>query len=237
MTNFGRRAGDMKKSVYDADLDDVADDSEKLEGSTKSEVQDHAPKAHTHEEDEITDLDHDAEKIAGVPVDDTDKGDGKVLAYNVSSEKLEYETPTGGGPADAIRGDGTANRYLRSIYLVVDNGSNADTLKCTVGSRFNGDTIAETDNIAKEATTGNFTLSANGQVLTIEAAGLTGNVLFAIGVCHLNETGVDVTTYAKALSNDIRMILYATTNGGGQDLTALVDTSALYFDILYLTDA
>jgi hypothetical protein len=39
-------AGDMLKSVYDTDEDGVVDNSEKLEGSTKAEVQDHDPKAH-----------------------------------------------------------------------------------------------------------------------------------------------------------------------------------------------
>lgn len=39
-------AGDMTKAVYDADDNGKVDDSEKLEGSTKAQVQDHAPKAH-----------------------------------------------------------------------------------------------------------------------------------------------------------------------------------------------
>ncbi|KKN53770.1 hypothetical protein LCGC14_0598630, partial [marine sediment metagenome] len=40
-------AGDMLKSIYDADNNGIVDNAEKLEGSTKSEVQDHTPKAHT----------------------------------------------------------------------------------------------------------------------------------------------------------------------------------------------
>lgn len=40
--------GLMKKSVYDTDENDIVDNSEKLEGSTKAQVQDHTPKAHTH---------------------------------------------------------------------------------------------------------------------------------------------------------------------------------------------
>ena len=42
----GGGSGDMLKSVYDTNDDGVVDNSEKLEGSTKSQVQDHAPKAH-----------------------------------------------------------------------------------------------------------------------------------------------------------------------------------------------
>jgi len=43
----GNGEGDMLKSTYDIDIDGVVDNSEKLEGSTKAQVQDHTPKAHT----------------------------------------------------------------------------------------------------------------------------------------------------------------------------------------------
>ena len=38
--------GDMLKSTYDADLDGVVDNAEKLEANSKAQVQDHTPKAH-----------------------------------------------------------------------------------------------------------------------------------------------------------------------------------------------
>lgn len=38
--------GDMLKSTYDPNLNGIVDNSEKLEGSSKAQVQDHAPKAH-----------------------------------------------------------------------------------------------------------------------------------------------------------------------------------------------
>lgn len=40
-------AGDMLKATYDTNSSNVVDDSEKLEGSTKAQVQDHPPQAHT----------------------------------------------------------------------------------------------------------------------------------------------------------------------------------------------
>ena len=46
LTAAGGGSGDMLKSVYDTDDDGVVGDSEKLEGSTKAQVQDHNPKAH-----------------------------------------------------------------------------------------------------------------------------------------------------------------------------------------------
>jgi len=97
MTDFGRKAGDMAKAVYDTDDDGLVDDSDKLEGSSKAQVQDHVPKSHTHTEAQITDLDHDATKIQGKTVDDTDIGDGKAITYQASGDKLVYIDPPAGG--------------------------------------------------------------------------------------------------------------------------------------------
>jgi len=57
--------GDMQKSVYDTDDDGVVDDSEKLEGKTLAQVQDHAPKAHaaSHKDGGADELD--ASELAG----------------------------------------------------------------------------------------------------------------------------------------------------------------------------
>jgi hypothetical protein len=52
----GGGGGDMYKAVYDTDNDGKVDDSEKLNGHTEAEVQDHAPKAHAHPESEVTNL-------------------------------------------------------------------------------------------------------------------------------------------------------------------------------------
>jgi hypothetical protein len=54
-----------------------------------------APTVHTHVEADITDLDHDALKIQGVPVDDSAIGDNKVLAYDSTTGSLQYEVVTG----------------------------------------------------------------------------------------------------------------------------------------------
>jgi len=82
------------KAAHDA----LGIDAATLEGSNKAAVQDHAPKAHTHVEADITDLDHDAQKIKGKTVDDAAIGDDKILVYKTSGSKLVYEAkPAGGG--------------------------------------------------------------------------------------------------------------------------------------------
>jgi len=74
MTEFGRRAGDMNKSVYDADNNGVVDEAAALEAGAVI----------------------DATKIQGVSVDDSAKADQKVLAFVSVSGKIEYiDLPAG----------------------------------------------------------------------------------------------------------------------------------------------
>lgn len=165
--------------------------------------------------------------------------DNTIRANNAAIETVLGTNITAGPTSiqDAVRGDGTKGRKLRVIQVIIANGSNASTLKCTVVDKWNGDTIAETDNVAKGATTGNFTLDATGQNLKIEAAGLSGNVLMALGVIHLNESGVALNVSIVAISNDIQMTARHTTTGAAQDMTVLVDTGTFSLNILYITDA
>jgi hypothetical protein len=81
---------DHNKTVHDA-LDINADT---LDGSHASAF---AQASHTHVEADITNLDHNAQKIKGKIVDDSGIGDGKVLGYNASLDKIVYMTGGGGG--------------------------------------------------------------------------------------------------------------------------------------------
>ncbi|MBA7596047.1 hypothetical protein ES703_07027 [subsurface metagenome] len=102
--------GDMLKSVYDTDDDGIVDNSEKLEGSTKAQVQNHDPKAHTHTESEITDLEHDAVKLQGRDLDSGAPADGQVVTWEQTTSKWKPKTPAGGGD------------MLKSVYDTDDDG-------------------------------------------------------------------------------------------------------------------
>jgi len=56
----------------------------------QNELNDKSDIGHTHVETDITDLDHDAQKIKGVVVDDTNISDGKILKYDSSTGTLVY---------------------------------------------------------------------------------------------------------------------------------------------------
>lgn len=116
MTDFGRRGGDMLKLIYDPSDIGIVWNSMLLDLLTPAQVRDHIPKSHTHTELEISDLIHNAAKILGVVVDDTDKGDAKGLYYNASTQKLEYETPPTGGANYVDRGDPVAPDWTVSHF-------------------------------------------------------------------------------------------------------------------------
>lgn len=138
MTDFGRRGGDMLKSVYDPLNRGWVTNSQLLNNLSVQMVQDHAPTphthhqadvtnlatalaakaalSHTHPEAEITDLDHDAQKIKGVEVDDTDKDNEKVLAFNSTSGNLEYVAMACGPEQIAHLGTASADSQWSAAF-------------------------------------------------------------------------------------------------------------------------
>ena len=137
----------------------------------------------------------------------------------------------------ALLVDGTAGRVLRQSVLLIQNGTNDQTVKFTLTSSFNGDTIAVTDNCAKGATTGHFTLSADGKLLHIENAGLSGNVLMVQGAILISYSDLIFTARARVDANDIYIILPQRPGGTHYDITTVVDTGETHLGILYITDA
>lgn len=140
-----------------------------------------------------------------------------------------------GAQVNEINGDGVNGRVLRYSILTIADGTNPATLDCELVSLWNGDSDGPTNNVAKGATTGNYTLDGVGVVLKVEAAGLSGNCIMAIGTIGLNISGVaGLTAYVTGLGNDIQIEMYNEA-GIAQDLTTLVDTGTIKAMILYLT--
>ena len=152
------------------------------------------------------------------------------------ADEIDVSGLTGTTPR-ALLGDVTAGRVFRSSFMVIDNGSNASTLKCTLYNVFNGDEIAVVDNIAKNSTTSGYTLNSAGTDLILENAVLSGTVVWANGLCTLNHTAVHLTTLVYQVSDDISITFYEDGSGDVKDLTALVDVGFLYLTLIYITDA
>ena len=175
----------------------------------------------------IVGTDQDANRI-----DDGTHGAASTTLY-IGNETIDTSAPSG---SKVIRGDNTAGCVLRRIRLNIENGTNANTIKCSVTDMWNGDAIALTDNIVKNGTTGNFTLSVNGNILTIEASGLSGNVLMALGTLSYNASSVSILVQCQQSANDIYTSWRYSTSATTVDLTSLVDYGNIRVDILYMTD-
>jgi len=135
-----------------------------------------------------------------------------------------------------LEGYTTGRNVFRMMTLNILNGTDASSLKCSTTSSFNGDSIAETDNIVKNATTGDFTLNSAGTVLTIEKAGLAGDVVGAKGWIRSINTGTYYPIAVAVSGDDIILVIY-NLSGTAQDFTTLVDDGSIYVDIIYFTNA
>jgi len=141
-----------------------------------------------------------------------------------------------GVPVAPVLVDAVAGRTLRQLHLNVNNGTNANTLKCNTVSRFNHTPISEVDNIAKDATTGGFKLNATGTYFYITAAILEGNVLMAMAFRY-SALSLNTAVYPKcaAISNEIRIGIIDPATDDLQDWTAFIDPGQYQLTILYLT--
>jgi len=138
---------------------------------------------------------------------------------------------------DPIGGDGTAGRILRYIEMYIRDGIGDNTLKCQVVNQWNGNVIAETDNIIKDAITGHFNLTADGKILSILSTGLTGNAVFSSGFISYNASGSVWHSYITDNLNNININLKHPTTGVNQDITVVADGGSIYLRICYITDA
>jgi len=123
-----------------------------------------------------------------------------------------------------VAGGSFLSGIVRRSFLLIDNGSVGPTIMPTLTSDVDGDAIGATDNVGKGATTGHYTLSANGSQLTIinETGGLTYTVYRASAELALNSTTVDVSVDCSGVTGNIVLSFFKTSNGTAADLTTLV---------------
>ena len=141
-----------------------------------------------------------------------------------------------------ISGDGTAGRVLRVMRLKVEEGTNANTIKCTPLNVWNATTTpGTTDNITKDGVnTGNYNLAADGLTLLILAAGLGGNAVAVLSAnIWANTSTVTTDLRVEVASNDIVIRVYDATNGDQKDIEDhyVEAGTEFYIYITYITSA
>jgi len=134
-----------------------------------------------------------------------------------------------------IGGIAATDGVIRVAKILIEDGTNADTIKATMSSIWGGDTEAATDNIGKGDTSGDFKLSANGFDLDIE--GISGTVCEVLNAqISNNSLGTHYTPYIYGLGDDIRVGIRDVTSSY-IDLTDVVGTSKdITMIVTYLTN-
>ena len=241
MTDFGRRAAGAavahKTTHEDGGVDEIS-----IEGLSGLSADKQVPKGHyiggpKHIPSPLADLN---DQITDAALDDS--GDPRTPSAHKAShqdggaDEISVAGLVGTTPR-AILGDATAGRVLRCSYIFFDDGSVGDSLKCTLVALWNGDAIAETDNIAKDATTGHYKLNAAGTRLTILNTGLTGDARFIMANIIINATNQAMLPYPGIQGDGVRLELQGLSDGTPKDLTAVVDLGDVYVQLLYITDA
>ncbi len=159
-------------------------------------------------------------------VGDTGKTGRVILKKECSDFKGDVEK--------AILGNHT-KISLRIVSVTIENGTNASNIKGTVTNIWNGDDIGVTDNIAKNATAGFFSLNAGGTIAIIKTPEINNSVIACIGILTSNASGTALTANIYSDENGIAVEVKNATTGVSVDMTVLVDTGAMNFTVLYLT--
>ena len=124
----------------------------------------------------------------------------------------------------------------RTSSMVIDNGTTGVSLKCTLTSKWKGDAASAVDNIAKNATTGIYSLSSDGKTLTLLNTGITGDAIAVLSASIIsNASGTALIAQVYQTASGIAFVCYDTTGAKLQDLTTLADTGAINILFSYVT--
>ena len=160
---------------------------------------------------------------------------GFTIAGGTTSKTLTVSSDA--DTKDIIRGDGTAGRVLRQIKLRIADGTTSATLKCTTENLWNGDANGPTDNVPKGGEVGVFNLSADGTVLIVLNAGISGTPVAVLAVAIYENASGTALFVSLYLANGHMYFRARNTSGVSLDLTTLVNTGQIQTNVTYITDA
>jgi len=156
-----------------------------------------------------------------------------VISDEIGSGSLVF------APAGVLLGDATAGRVFRVISVTINDGTNANTIKATTASLWNGDANAAVDNIAKNATTGVWKLDASGTILTLLDTGITGDAVTVLtATVSYNDTGTAVPLVNGSVVGGLQFCIFNTTTGVTLDFTTFLTAGKTFqFYVTYITNA
>lgn len=138
----------------------------------------------------------------------------------------------------------TATGILRKIQIMVRDGAtpgtNMDITKTTTqGRAYNAPTITDADDLAKSGSSGSYSLSANGQNLTLDFAETVTNVLISVIISDdlSGGTGGGYYVHALVINGNIQFAIEKSGEDDNEDWTSVTGagSNAVIFDVLFMT--
>jgi len=139
----------------------------------------------------------------------------------------------------ALEGYSTGRNVLRVIKYKFEDATDANKVKITATSLFNGDAVSVVDNISTGAVT-NYNFQASFGELRVGYANFTGNVVGIISCETLrNTTGTDMMVQVNNSSANSRIEVYFRNRTSGAELNMedLVDSGYLEVSLAYITSS
>tara|TARA_R100000900_G_scaffold59788_1_gene48285 strand:+ start:1072 stop:3357 length:2286 start_codon:yes stop_codon:yes gene_type:complete len=139
----------------------------------------------------------------------------------------------------ALEGYSTGRNVLRVIKYKFEDATDANKVKITATSLFNGDAVSVVDNISTSAIT-NYNFQASFGELRVGYANFTGNVVGIISCETLrNTTGTDMMVQVNNSSANSRIEVYFRNRTSGAELNMedLVDSGYLEVSLAYITSS
>ena len=155
---------------------------------------------------------------------------------------IPYDNATGTGvwvlQCGYLQGvSGSTPHVLNLISLTITDGTDPDTIKCSVLALYNGTAITAVDNIGKDETSGDFTLESDGTFVYLNTSGFPGNLVRVLMDQAVSDNGTDIRLSVGAGGGSIAIYAYAPGDSGTfLDFTTLVNTGQLRSTILFVTD-
>lgn len=137
------------------------------------------------------------------------------------------------GPTGPAGSGGSAN--IRLTQITIEDSGTDGRIACSGSNIYNGYNIAAATALAKGATEGYFSLSADGATLTIDSSAFSGVLLMVIGIPNMvNSSGDALAVQTQVMTNTL-YLTFRRNDSSKVDLTSAVDVGLITFDISFIT--
>lgn len=137
------------------------------------------------------------------------------------------------GPTGPAGSGGSAN--IRLTQITIEDSGTADRIACSGSNIYNGYNIAAATALAKGATEGYFSLSADGATLTINSSAFSGVLLMVTGIPNMVNSSGDALAVQTQIMTNTLYLTFRRNDSSKVDLTSAVDVGSIIFDISFIT--